>query len=65
MTAAEFAVLPEGPPYFELVNGKLFFLPSPTRKHQDAVLNLAFFIKAHLRANPGLGHVYVAPSDVD
>ena len=64
MTAAEFAALPEGPPHFQLVDGELFFVPSPSRQHQDIVLNLAFAIKAHLRANPEIGRVYVAPSDV-
>ena len=64
MTAAEFEALPQGPPYFQLVEGELFFMASPTRLHQDIVLNLAYAIKAHLRVQPELGRVYVAPSDV-
>ena len=64
MTADEFAALPEGPPYFQLVEGELYFMATPSRLHQDIVLNLAFAIKAHLRANPTLGRVYIAPSDV-
>lgn len=65
MTAAEFAALPEGPPHFQLVEGELYFMASPSRQHQDVVLNFAFSIKAHLRAHPGVGRVYIAPSDVE
>ncbi len=64
MTADEFAALPEGPPYFQLVEGELFFMASPTRLHQKIVFKLAFSIETHLRAFPGTGEVYVAPSDV-
>ncbi len=64
MSAAEFAALPEGPPYFQLVEGELFFMASPNRLHQDIVGNLYFAIKAYLRANRQLGRVYMAPSDV-
>ena len=64
MTADEFAALPEGPPYFQLVEGELFFMASPARWHQATVGNLYFAIKAHLRATPSMGQVYMAPSDV-
>ena len=64
MTAAEFAALPEGPPHFQLVDGELFFMPSPSRQHQDIVLNLASAIRVYLRAHPEIGNVYIAPSDV-
>ena len=33
MTADEFAALPEGAPYFQLVEGELFFMASPTGLH--------------------------------
>lgn len=64
MTAGEFAALPEGPPYFQLVEGELFFMASPTRLHQKIVLRLAYAIETHLRAHPGMGELNVAPSDV-
>ena len=64
MTADEFAALPEGPPYFQLVEGELFFMATPSRLHQEIVGNLFFALKAHLRVNPALGRVYLAPSDV-
>ena len=38
MTATEFEALPMGPPYFELVDGELFFMPSPVRLHQKLVI---------------------------
>ena len=64
MTADEFAALPEGPPYFQLVEGELYFMATPTGEHQDIVLNLASSIRVYLRAHPNLGKVRVAPSDV-
>ena len=64
MTAAEFAALPEGPPYFQLVEGELFFMATPSLQHQEIVMNVAFSIKAHLRAHPELGRVIISPSDV-
>lgn len=53
-----------GRPYFQLVEGELYFMATPTGEHQDIVLNIAFSIKAHLRAQPALGKVRIAPSDV-
>ena len=64
MTADEFVALPEGPPYFQLVEGELYFMATPTGLHQDIVLNLASSIRVFLRAHPTLGKVRVAPSDV-
>ncbi len=64
MTADEFAALPEGPPYFQLVEGELYFMATPSRSHQEIVGNLFFALKAHLRVNPVLGRVYLAPADV-
>ena len=64
MTAAEFAALPEGPPYFQLVEGELYFVASPSRQHQEVAGNLYFFLKAYQREHPEVGRVYIAPSDV-
>jgi Uma2 family endonuclease len=58
----DYMKLPEGAPY-ELINGKLTFMPSPKSPHQDASGNLFaqlwLFVKAHR-----LGVVYHAPLDV-
>ncbi len=61
-TAEDYMKLPEGAPY-ELINGKLTFMPSPKYPHQDASGNLFavlwFFVKKHK-----LGIVSHAPMDV-
>lgn len=63
MTATEFEALPVGPPYFELVDGELFSLPSPTRQHQKIILKLGWQIGNFLDDHP-VGEAYIAPSDV-
>ena len=61
-TAEDYMKLPEGAPY-ELLNGKLTFMPSPKDPHQDASGNLfaalLYFVKKHK-----LGIVRHAPLDV-
>lgn len=64
MTAEEYYQLPEGPPYFQLIDGELFMSPSPHFYHQEILLNIAFAIRSYLRTNP-IGKVIVAPSDVE
>jgi Uma2 family endonuclease len=63
LTVEDYFALPEGPPYFQLIDGELYISPSPNRYHQDIVLNIAAALKEHVRRTK-LGHVYVAPSDV-
>ena len=63
MTAAEYFSLPEGPPYFQLIDGDLFMSPSPRRFHQKLVLRLAVILQGYFDRHP-LGEIYVAPSDV-
>ena len=61
-TIADYQTLPEGAP-FELLNGKLHYIPSPFRKHQLVAMNLSaaihYFVKRHK-----LGQVLPAPMDV-
>ncbi len=61
-TENDYMKLPEGAPY-ELINGKLTFIPSPKYPHQDAVGNLfaalLYFVKTYK-----MGIVRVAPLDV-
>ncbi len=64
MTAREYFEMPEGPPYFQLVNGELFMSPSPILQHQWISVRLASRIDEYLRAHP-IGEVYTAPSDVE
>jgi len=63
MTAAEFFLLPEGPPYFQLLDGDLYMSPSPRRYHQKLILRLAVRLQTYLDRHP-LGEIYVSPSDV-
>ena len=63
LTADDYRDLPEGPPHFQLVEGKLFMTPSPEFYHQSVALNLASLIRHFLRTHP-LGKVNIAPSDV-
>ena len=63
MTVAEFYSLPEGPPYFQLLDGDLYMSPSPRRYHQKLILRLAVILQTYLDRHP-LGEIYVAPSDV-
>jgi Uma2 family endonuclease len=63
MTAAEFFSLPEGPPYFQLIDGDLYLSPSPRRFHQKLVVRLVGLLHSYLERHP-IGEIYVAPSDV-
>lgn len=61
-TADDYMKLPEGAPY-ELLNGKLTFMPSPKDPYQDAVGNLFAALLFFVKTNK-LGIVRVAPLDV-
>ncbi len=63
MTAAEFELLPVGPPYPELIHNHLKMPPSPEFKHQQISISLAsrMFIYAE---DHDLGMVLEAPIDV-
>src|SRR5437762_2722415 len=63
MSAEEFRQLPEGPPYFQLINGEL--APSPRYwQHQKIVGNIFAILHEHVRKHQ-LGELVVAPSDVE
>ena len=63
MTAEKFFQLPEGPPYFELIDGDLYMSPSPLRLHQRILLSIAHDLQGFLDDQP-LGEIYISPSDV-
>lgn len=63
MSATEFLRLPQGPPYFQLIEGELYMSPSPSRRHQQIIVALSSLIWTHLQQHPQ-GTVLVAPSDV-
>ncbi len=61
-TKEDYMALPENAPY-ELLNGKLHYMPSPFRKHQIVSMNLSAALHFHVKKNK-LGQVLAAPMDV-
>ncbi|MCP5502199.1 MAG: Uma2 family endonuclease [Leptospiraceae bacterium] len=55
-------LLPEMAPY-QLIEGKIIFMQSPTDNHQRVLGNLHYFVKDYLMKNP-IGEVRFAPLDV-
>ena len=55
--------MPEGPPYFQVIEGPLVMSPSPNTFHQDVVVNLSYLLRRYLDRKP-VGIVCVAPLDV-
>jgi Uma2 family endonuclease len=51
MSREEFDRLPEGPPFYDYVNGEAVEVNRPSVKHQDIVVCLAFVIRQHVRQN--------------
>ena len=45
----------------ELIDGQIYFMAPPTRKHQDIAGELFFFFWEYIRANTGSCRPYVAP----
>lgn len=62
-TYEEYADLPEGPPYYQLVGGELVMTPSPSTFHQQVVLNIAAALQEYGRREQR-GIVLSAPIDV-
>ncbi|GBC83733.1 hypothetical protein HRbin11_00151 [bacterium HR11] len=48
--------LPEGPPYYELEEGRLIRMPSPTRRHQD-IVGVLFYVLRQFCQTHDLGTV--------
>lgn len=63
LTAEDYKVMAEGPPWYQLVDGILEMAPAPNRFHQQISRNLEFIIFAYLKQHP-LGEIYNAPFDV-
>ncbi len=63
ITADEFQQLPEGPPYYQLIGGRLYMTPSPTSYHQKILGNLHLVLTPFVRKSE-MGEVYLAPLDV-
>lgn len=63
ITVNDYRQMPEGPPYFQLIEGDLFMSPSPKLFHQGIVFRLANILGRYLDEHP-VGAAFVAPSDV-
>ena len=61
-TAEHYKALPEGAPY-QLINGKLHYMPSPTEKYQRTQSLIHFYLFDFIDSND-LGKLYTAPLDV-
>src|SRR5207249_6084349 len=64
LTARDYRRLPEGPPYYQLIEGDLYMSPTPNFFHQCIVMNIAFILRRYLEKNP-IGKVVISPSDVE
>jgi Uma2 family endonuclease len=52
-TRGEYQALPEGPPYYELLDGELIEMTRPIEDHNELGMLLAERWRAHLRSGPG------------
>lgn len=62
-TVHDYREMPEGPPFYQLIEGELAMSPSPNRAHQKILTNIFTALAWYLVKNP-LGELYVAPFDV-
>ncbi len=63
-TYTDYMALPDDGSRYEIVNGVLYMTPSPSGAHQDAVLEIATYLRDFVK-HTGLGKVRVAPFDVE
>src|SRR5215813_7017793 len=57
MSLEEFERLPEGPPYFDYINGAAIKLNRPTPRHSDVQVALTWILKQHVHSEH-LGRVH-------
>ena len=63
LSVQDFMDIPEGPPYFQLIEGDLFMMPPPGSFHQDIAGNIHFILRKYLQKKP-IGKVGIAPYGV-
>jgi Uma2 family endonuclease len=63
LTVHDYRELPEGPPYYQLIDGELVMSPSPNFFHQTIIINFAVILRNYLAEHP-IGKLAIAPSDV-
>ena len=62
LTAHDYREMPDGPPYFQLIEGEIYMSPSPNWFHQEILTNLAEIFLHYLRKKR-IGKIYFAPLD--
>ena len=62
-TVEDYRAMPEGPPYYQLIEGELVMDPSPNDHHQVIVANVFRILDAYLQRKP-IGFLRFAPLDV-
>ena len=63
ITRHDYQEMPEGPPYFQVIEGKLLMSPSPNTFHQDIAGNVYAILHSYLTRHP-IGSAHIAPLDV-
>jgi Uma2 family endonuclease len=63
ITVHDYMGMPQGPPYYQLIEGDLYMSPSPNWHHQKISRNIERAIDRYLEENP-LGELFHAPLDV-
>ena len=64
LTYEDFLLFPDDGLRHEIIDGEHYVTPSPNRGHQLLVGRLYFEIEQFLRANRGIGQVFLSPFDV-
>ncbi len=62
-TYDDYLKLPQDGRRYEILNGVLLLMPSPRDSHQNAVFEIASYLRTYVKL-PGLGKVRIAPLDV-
>jgi Uma2 family endonuclease len=63
ITVHDYMAMPEGPPYYQLIEGELYMSPSPHWRHQKISSNVERPIDRYLEKND-IGQLFHAPLDV-
>lgn len=63
ITRYDYQDMPDGPPYYQVVEGDLIMSPSPTLYHQRIAGRIFYLISTYLAKNR-VGEAFIAPLDV-
>src|ERR1051325_8599738 len=63
LTVHDYMAMPEGPPYYQLIEGELIMSPSPNWRHQKISRNIERAIDRYLEEHD-IGELFHAPMDV-